>query len=88
MAEDGYIGVRPLVLGEARKAEEMVGRFGLGKAEEFAVRVGPVIFGGAGDIEGTRGEAGEELVLIDREGVFIFAVGDGGGTKPMGESFL
>ena len=59
---------------EAGKAEQTIHRLGGDGGQKLAARVGPAVFGGAGDVDGARGGQGDQLVLVDGQVVFVMAV--------------
>ena len=67
---DGLFDSRPFGRGKSLIARELIRRGGVSEAQEFAVGIGPAVLAAALDVERTRGDEGEEFVLV--EGPFRF----------------
>lgn len=53
--------------------------------EVFSCWVGPEVLGGTGDVERARGDEGEQVVLVDRETMFVLGVLGEVAAEPVGE---
>ena len=73
---------------EAFEAEELVDRFGMDRCKEFSLGIGPGIFRCAGDVNSTGCDEGDELMLVDGEGVFLVVVFFVVPAEPMWEGLV
>ena len=71
---DGCVGRGLLGDAEARLAEEGVDGLGEFRGEKFSLGIGVEVLRRAGDVERTRGDEGEKLVLVDGEVGFATVV--------------
>ena len=71
---------------EALLAKQAINGTGVEGGKIFTARIGPMIRLAAGDIDGTRRDAGQQHVLIHRQVVFIAHEFPGVTAKPVGET--
>ncbi len=85
---DGVIDGGEFIGAEAWFVEEAVDGFSVFDGQEFAQRVGVFVFDGARHVDWSRGDEGDEHVLIDGEIGFAVVVFAEVAAEPVGEVFV
>ena len=63
---------------------EHVGLLGVEEGEKLTSGIGPEVLAGAGDVNGSRSNEGDQLVLVEAEGRFVVVVVLEPGVEPVG----